>query len=1809
MSGNLTRFNRASSLALVAFLIVALLLSSCSPSNDPTPPPIEVSEDTTTVPESPPTATITGEELPATTIAQTPVNQPMTEPVAEDPIPAPTTAPLALEPVEDPVPNQVIITFSSTATQSERSAYIETIGGTVGQDIAGLNTVVVNIPEMGVLPESPAVAASEPDYYVSAMQETLFFDDPLYSQQWALPVINAPAGWTNMGADATPVAVAVIDSGICADHIDLAGKILPGYDFVDDDPIPQDDFGHGCGVAGIIAARTGNGAGIAGIAPNARILPLRVLDASGLGTYSDVAAAIVYATDNGAQIINLSLGGINPSQVLENAVNYATGKGVLVIAAAGNTAASMPLYPARYANVVAVGSVDANGQPSLFSNRGVDLWAPGSNIMTTQSNGDYGLMSGTSFAAPQVSGVAALEMARGQTLTINGGIVAVQTPDIVVEDPTPSDPTTRPGLPDIVKLDPVLTDEWAVILVGGTDPNALAGQLGFENLGTIAQLEDTYLFRRAGTEASVQAAAEAASALETSAQITLYEQQVFWPRYSRTPTDPLFAPYQWHLNNTGAFVGTVAGEDTNIVAAWNAGFDGTGVVIAVVDDGLQYTHPDIAPNYNSDGSYDVVDSDTDPAPGNLSTDRHGTAVGGMAAADDDGTVCGVGAAYNAQLSGIRLTSNPYPSFPGETPEDAAALKDSWEATALNYQLNVNDIYNSSWGPFDNGATLDGPGTLLTLALTDGITNGRNGLGNIYIWAGGNGFASFDNANADGYANSRYSIAVASSDWDGTQSSFSDIGSNILVNAPGGPAIATTDLMGTDGYNNGAGWDDDCTDSFAGTSASAPLAAGITALILEANPNLTWRDMQHVLVNSAEQNDSGDSSWLTNAAGHDYSVKYGFGRIDAAAAVTLAQTWQNVVPEITDETSTIVVNTAIPQGLTAWTSDAGTPPGPGAPVTSTVVISEDIQIEHVEIDFAATHDYRGDIIIELESPSGTVSEILSSRRIDNGTSFQWGLPVRPTWTFSSAHFWDELSAGTWTIRVYDGWSYAPLPDEGIFESWRLRIYGTLPCSAVTGIPESECNVLKNFYRSTYGPQWTNSTDWFITKTPCTWFGVTCNGGHVTELDLNGNNLQGTLPDLSGLTNLEMLFLSGNQFTGTVTATSLPTTLTTLDLGINQLSGAFPDLSSLSNLEWLSLRENQFSGGLAGSSLPDGLIDLNLEINQLDGSFPDFSGKTDLEILSLANNAFVGDIPPSFADLTALTTLDVGYNALTVPANPPLIFVNDADPDWASTQTSPVANLSVNPTTATSVDLVWDTHPYTSHGGFFRIGYRRTTDVVWTEVDTTDKTATSWPITALDPNTAYYFRVQTHTPAHDVQQNDLWSEYATVTYYGIPTAEYDALVDLYNDTNGPGWTTSTGWLADDAPCGWYGITCVGSQVTEIALNGNNLAGNLPDLSALTGLTDLDLSSNTFSGSIDPGDLPTSLTSLNLSGSGLGGGLPNLFSYNNLATLDLSNNQLTGSIAGTNLPDSLTDLDLGSNLFTGIIPDLSGLIQLEILALDNNALAGEIPLSLTSLTGVTTLDLGYNALYSTDPVTVIPFLGTRDPDWDSTQTVTPTNLAVIGASPTNVVLGWSPILYTGDGGYYEVDHATSLGGPWTTYTTADKLTSTYTVTGLDTQVPNYFRVRTFTPVHGTQQTPLYSDYTSVLTYEIVWVTINERELFNQMVAEVNGDPTIDGIEFTVVDFVPDELHMTIRTADQVVGDAVLSINMPTDYMVITVDSILVEGEPALDSYVAMITTDLPIIIVRSLDTLLQQKIGAVYTLETINVVDMNLEIAVLR
>ncbi len=254
----------------------------------------------------------------------------------------------------------------------------------------------------------PGVASVDADASAHALAVP---NDPRFAGQYGPTLIGLPAAWSTAGFGASSVTVAVLDSGIARGHPDFQGaRILAGYDYVNRDAVPNDDCGHGTHVAGILGANTNNGAGVAGTS-QATILPLKVLGNRCTGSLSTIAQAIVDATDQGADVIAMSLGSSTNSPALSAAVAYAWDHGAILVAAAGNDGSDNSVdYPAAYSQVIAVSAVDANKALASYSSRGpqVEVAAPGNTIDSTTSNGGYGTMSGTSMATPFVAGSIAL---------------------------------------------------------------------------------------------------------------------------------------------------------------------------------------------------------------------------------------------------------------------------------------------------------------------------------------------------------------------------------------------------------------------------------------------------------------------------------------------------------------------------------------------------------------------------------------------------------------------------------------------------------------------------------------------------------------------------------------------------------------------------------------------------------------------------------------------------------------------------------------------------------------------------------------------------------------------------------------------------------------------------------------------------------------------------------------------------------------------------------------------------------------------------------------------------------------------------------------------------------------------------------------------------------------------------------------------------------------------------------------------------------------------------------------------------------
>ena len=410
-------------------------------------------------------------------------------------------------------------------------------------------------------------------------------------------------------------------------------------------------------------------------------------------------------------------------------------------------------------------------------------------------------------------------------------------------------------------------------------------------------------------------------------------------------TDPIFAD-QWHLYNT-----VQVGHDLNVTGVWLEGITGAGVTTAIVDDGLDMYSHDLRPNYYAEGSYDFNDKTPEPRP-RLYDDKHGTRCSGeVAAAKND--VCGVGMAYDSRVAGVRILSK--------------AIDDADEAAAVNYNYQNNDIYSCSWGPPDDGQTMDAPGILIKRAIVNGVQNGRNGKGSIFVFAAGNGAASDDNCNFDGYTNSIYSITVGAIDREGKHPSYSESCSAQLVvaySSGSGDAIHTTDV-GTD----------KCYSLHGGTSAAGPLGAGTVALALSARPELTWRDAQYLMVESAVPIHETDGSWQETKIGKKFSHDWGYGKIDAYALVQKAKTWDLVKPQAWFNSPWLRVLHKIPQGDQGLSSSYE--------ITSDMMNKANIaRLEHVTVTMNVNHTRRGDLSVELRSPEGIVSHLSTARKSDS-----------------------------------------------------------------------------------------------------------------------------------------------------------------------------------------------------------------------------------------------------------------------------------------------------------------------------------------------------------------------------------------------------------------------------------------------------------------------------------------------------------------------------------------------------------------------------------------------------------------------------------------------------------------------------------------------------------------------------------------------------------------------------------------------------------------------------------------------------------
>lgn len=454
------------------------------------------------------------------------------------------------------------------------------------------------------------------------------------------------------------------------------------------------------------------------------------------------------------------------------------------------------------------------------------------------------------------------------------------------------------------------------------------------------------------------------------------EKQIARKHYIRSINDPLY-PSQWHLSNI------------QVESAWNAGITGKGVTIAIVDDGLQTSHPDLMANVDYVNSWDYNGNKASPDP--TGNDGHGTSAAGVAAAVQNNGHCGSGVAPNAKLAGIRLI--------------AAAVYDYTEAKALSHQKGNIKIYSCSWGPYDGGTDLAGPGRITHEILKQGFNSGS-----IFVWAGGNGNPRNDNTNYDGYANSIYTIAIGASTILDKQAYYSEEGACLFAVTPSSgdrKGIVTTDLTGDRGYSSGS-----CTYSFGGTSSATPLAAGIIALLVQKHPNIDARGVQHILAKGATKIDRVNGQWsIPNKRGYSHSHKYGFGllKVPALLAVEPPKPLKPLIVGVSERFRCRLI----------------------LPTTKRFVVPRNIDfIEQVEVVVTFYSNYRGQVTISLKNKNN-VESLLAKRRSDQHRGLT-------EWVYTTVRYWGETNKDTdeWTLIVN-----APAGRGSQLRGYQVRVWGT------------------------------------------------------------------------------------------------------------------------------------------------------------------------------------------------------------------------------------------------------------------------------------------------------------------------------------------------------------------------------------------------------------------------------------------------------------------------------------------------------------------------------------------------------------------------------------------------------------------------------------------------------------------------------------------------------------------------------------------------------------------------------------------------
>ena len=746
--------------------------------------------------------------------------------------------------------------------------------------------------------------------------------------------------------------------------------------------------------------------------------------------------------------------------------------------------------------------------------------------------------------------------------------------------------------------------------------------------------------------------------------------------------DSLYA-CQWHLDNLNE-------TDINVEPVWEEDIKGEGINVAVVDDGMYYTHVDLKDNVDTSKNHDYSGS------GDIYTpfEHHGTHVAGLIAArDNDIGVRGV--APRAAVYGYNLLVNP--TFLNR-------------ADSMGRNKEVTAVSNNSWGHTD-GPWLSRAMAFWTAAIESGLTSGYGGKGVFYAYAGGNGHEEGDNSNLDEYNNHYGVTAVCAVNDHDTRSGFSEMGANLWVCAPSDDrsdlhqGILTTE--NSDRYY----------EEFDGTSASTPIVSGVAALMRGANPDLTWRDVKLILAGSARRNDARNTGWVEGARRYDaisdsdryhFNHEYGFGVVDAKAAVDLAKEWRSLPSPVSARVEANRLNLGIPDAPRI---------GPPATVTSTLRLGTGIEfVEFVEVNVSFRHGSFRDLKVELESPSGAVSQLSVpfDTRTDENPSFAY-VALNGTFRFGSARHLGEDPNGVWKLRITDH-----IPSvRGTLQSWGIKVYGhENPPGAPTvdsvtpGVgdltvawraPEEtgsgpitayDLRYIQTAADETVGSSWTVEEDvwnaetagsleyvipslvggvrydvqvravnragaglWSgtVTGTPiqvttgaCGTDGAVADPANNPGLVSDCNSLLAARDALAGSATLNWSANTPIADWQGVTIGGNPQRVTELGLSERELTGAIPtELNRLDNLKRLVLRKNKLTGPIP-AWLGDlaNLEELSLWGNQLSGPIPTSLGNlVNLKKLLLSRNSLSGPIPAELGDLANLKELRLFDSQLT------------------------------------------------------------------------------------------------------------------------------------------------------------------------------------------------------------------------------------------------------------------------------------------------------------------------------------------------------------------------------------------------------------------------------------------------------------------------------------------------------------------------------------------------------------------------------------